>query len=93
MKFNSSVTRHILKTISWRVVGTIDTILIGTFISNDFVVGMKIGGFEVVTKMILYFLHERVWYQFKFGSDEAVADHFGISIDLVYSYRKYNQKT
>ncbi len=71
MKFNSSVTRHILKTISWRVVGTIDTILIGTFISNDLVVGMKIGGFEVVTKMILYFLHERVWYQFKFGTPKA----------------------
>lgn len=71
MNFNSSVTRHIFKTISWRVVGTIDTILIGTFISNDFVVGMKIGGFEVVTKMILYFLHERVWYQFKFGTPKA----------------------
>jgi adenylyl-sulfate kinase len=71
MKFNSSVTRHILKTISWRVVGTIDTILIGTFISNDFVIGMKIGGFEVITKMILYFLHERVWYQFKFGTPKA----------------------
>jgi len=30
--------------------------------------GLAIGGIEVFTKMILYFLHERIWYKYsKFG--------------------------
>jgi uncharacterized membrane protein len=29
---------------------------------------MAIGGVEVITKMLLYFLHERIWYKWiKFG--------------------------
>ena len=59
--------RHILKTITWRIVGTLDTILIGWAISVDPTIGLSIGGVEVVTKMGLYYLHERVWYQSKFG--------------------------
>jgi len=59
--------RHILKTITWRIVGTIDTILIGWLVSGDPLVGLTIGSFEVFTKMILYFLHERVWYKSNLG--------------------------
>jgi len=62
-----SLKRHIYKTLTWRIVGTLDTILIGWFISGDFKIGLSIGGIEVFTKMILYFLHERVWYMSKFG--------------------------
>ena len=62
------VKRHIAKTISWRVVGTIDTIVLAGLISGDWKVGAAIGGAEVLTKMLLYFLHERVWYKFvKYG--------------------------
>ena len=66
-KTQVSVKRHILKTITWRVVGTIDTMILGWVISGDLKIGLTIGSFEVVTKMILYFLHERVWYKFDFG--------------------------
>jgi len=62
-----SLKRHIYKTLTWRIVGTLDTILIGWFISGDFKIGLSIGGIEIFTKMILYFLHERVWYMSKFG--------------------------
>jgi len=63
--------RHILKTITWRVVGTIDTILIGWVISGDPAIGLSIGGVEVFTKMILYFLHERAWYKLTdFGEEK-----------------------
>ena len=69
--FNSSVTdskkRHVLKTFSWRLVGTLDTILIGWLISGNPFVGLKIGMAEVITKMILYYLHEKVWYKSNFG--------------------------
>ena len=63
-KTKVTVRRHILKTITWRLVGTIDTILLSWWISGDPLVGLSIGGAEVFTKMILYFFHERVWYKY-----------------------------
>ena len=42
--------RHILKAITWRVVGTIDTVLLGWLITGNLELGLKIGGVEVVTK-------------------------------------------
>jgi len=60
--------RHIAKTISWRIVGTIDTIILSGIITGSWEMGLAIGGVEVVTKMVLYFLHERAWYRFsKYG--------------------------
>ena len=63
-----SYKRHIAKTITWRIVGTIDTILLSWLITGNLAVGLTIGGVEVITKMILYFAHERMWYKWiKFG--------------------------
>ena len=63
-----SKKRHLLKTISWRVIGTLDTIILSGVITGSWEVGLTIGGVEVVTKMVLYYFHERVWYRFsKFG--------------------------
>lgn len=60
---DQSIKRHIAKTITWRIVGTIDTIILGWWLSNEFTTGLTIGGFELFTKMLLYFVHERVWYK------------------------------
>jgi uncharacterized membrane protein len=63
-----SYKRHIAKTITWRLIGTIDTIVLSWIITGDLKWGLAIGGVEVITKMILYYLHERVWYRWiKFG--------------------------
>ena len=63
-----SYKRHIAKTISWRIIGTIDTIFLSGLITGSWELGLAIGGVEVITKMVLYFLHERIWYKFsKFG--------------------------
>ena len=60
--------RHILKSVTWRIVGTLDTIIISGLITGSWEVGLAIGGIEVFSKMVLYYLHERVWYKFsKFG--------------------------
>ena len=59
--------RHIAKTITWRVIGTMDTILLAWLISGDVLMGLKIGFVEVITKMMLYYLHERAWYKINFG--------------------------
>lgn len=64
---NPSVKRHIAKTITWRIIGTVDTMIIGWIISGDPMTGVKIGGVEVLTKMFLYFLHERVWFKVNYG--------------------------
>jgi uncharacterized membrane protein len=67
MKPRLSHKRHILKTITWRLVGTIDTIILSWIISGDPFIGLSIGGAELATKMVLYYLHERVWYNIDFG--------------------------
>tara|TARA_B100000579_G_scaffold405523_1_gene391245 strand:- start:551 stop:757 length:207 start_codon:yes stop_codon:yes gene_type:complete len=66
-----SKKRHLAKAVSWRTLGTIDTMLIGWIISGDPTVGVSIGIVEVFTKIFLYYFHERVWYKFsKFGVDK-----------------------
>ncbi len=68
----NSQRRHILKTFSWRAVGTLDTILLSWLITGNPFTGLKIGFAEVITKMILYYLHERAWYRINFGLDKRI---------------------
>ena len=63
-----SKTRSILKTISWRIVGTLDTMVLGWIITGDPTVGLKIGALELVTKFVLYYFHERLWLKNKYGT-------------------------
>jgi uncharacterized membrane protein len=58
----SSYKRHLAKTITWRMVGTLDTIVLSWIITGNPLMGLKIGGAEVITKMVLYYLHERIWF-------------------------------
>ena len=62
--------RHILKAITWRLLGTLDTIVLSWIISGNPFTGLKIGFAEILTKMILYYYHERVWYRINFGLDK-----------------------
>ena len=55
--------RHVAKSLTWRLIGTIDTMLLSWFISGDLSVGLKIGAFELLTKMIIYYFHERLWFK------------------------------
>lgn len=66
----SSRRRHVAKTISWRVVGTVDTMILSWLITGSPLTGIKIGLAEVITKMLLYYLHERMWYRNDFGVAE-----------------------
>ncbi len=59
--------RSVVKSISWRAVGTLDTILISWIITGQVKTALSIGGIELVTKMLLYFFHERVWNSIKWG--------------------------
>ncbi len=64
---NPSVKRHLAKTITWRIIGTIDTMILGWLVTGDPITGLKIGGLEILSKMVLYFIHERIWYKMNFG--------------------------
>ncbi|MDX1828739.1 MAG: DUF2061 domain-containing protein [Lutibacter sp.] len=53
--------RSLVKAFSWRLVGTIDTMIISWFITGKLTMALSIGSIEVITKMILYYGHERIW--------------------------------
>ena len=53
--------KSILKSISWRIVGTIDTMIISYIITGKITAAISIGSAEVLTKTILYYFHERLW--------------------------------
>ena len=46
------------------MVGTVDTIVLSWALSGNLSLGIKIGGVELITKMILYYAHERVWFKY-----------------------------
>ena len=50
-----------LKAVTWRIVGTMDTMIISYFITGKVSVALSIGSIEVFTKMVLYYFHERLW--------------------------------
>lgn len=59
--------RSVAKTISWRTLGTLDTMIISYFITGNLVMAASIGSIEVITKMILYYFHERAWNKINIG--------------------------
>ena len=70
--------RSVVKTISWRTVGTLDTIIISYFITGNLVMAASIGSIEVITKMILYYFHERAWNKLSFGKVKAPENDYQI---------------
>lgn len=59
--------RSILKAVTWRVLGTLDTIVISWIVTGTISLALAIGGIEIVSKMVLYFFHERIWNSIKWG--------------------------
>ena len=66
-KISERPFRSIVKSISWRIIGTLDTIIIAYFITEEVGMALTIGSIEFFTKMILYFFHERAWNIIKWG--------------------------
>ena len=64
---NENKSRSIGKSISWRVLASCDTILISYVITGSFAIAATIGSIEVLTKMVLYYFHERAWNRMEFG--------------------------
>lgn len=64
--------RSAAKAVSWRITGTLDTIVLAWLITGEAALAVSIGSIEVVTKIVLFYLHERFWERMRFG---LAADH------------------
>lgn len=65
--------RSVLKAISWRVTGTVDTMVISLIITGSVKLAAAIGFTEVVTKSLLYYFHERAWLRIPYGRGTPAA--------------------
>ncbi len=86
--------RTLAKTISWRITGSLDTLLISFLVITFFTkatgvdcpggtggtLGMAgmIAGIEVATKMVLYYFHERIWTKINFGRETTKPPEYEI---------------
>jgi uncharacterized membrane protein len=59
--------RSLVKAISWRFVGSLDTFALSLFFTHSFVFAGSIASTETVTKIILYYFHERMWTSIRWG--------------------------
>lgn len=67
--------RSIIKGVTWRFIATLDTVLIAWLITGQIKFALSIGGIEVLTKLGLYYLHERVWDKIKLGKKEPPIEY------------------
>ncbi len=67
MKIRIDRKRHLLKSVTWRIVASVTSFLIGWIVTGDLNIGVTVGVFDIIIKFILYYFHERIWYRSKFG--------------------------
>jgi uncharacterized membrane protein len=79
--------RSLIKGISWRTLGTIDTILLALMVTGSIENSFKIGLTEIATKVILYYLHERVWNFVGWGRIPGQGPSHGRSLAKGVSWR------
>lgn len=70
--------RSVVKAVSWRTVGTLDTMIVSYFVTGNLIMAASIGTIEVVTKMALYYFHERAWNKLSFGKVKPVENDYQI---------------
>lgn len=66
--------RSLVKAVSWRATGTVDTVVISYLITGQLRWALSIGFVELFTKVGLYYLHERVWDRISFGRKPVAGD-------------------
>ena len=59
--------RSILKSLTWRALATLTTFVIVYAYTDELALSLGVGAVEIVTKMCLYYLHERFWVRVRWG--------------------------
>lgn len=67
--------RSLAKAVSWRATGTLDTIVVSCIITGRLKLALSIGFVELFTKVVLYYLHERLWNNISFGKTKVQHDY------------------
>jgi uncharacterized membrane protein len=81
---NENHLRSIIKGASWRMVGTMDTIFLSFLFTGTIGKALQIGGIELFTKILLFYLHERVWMRLDFGTEQVLKDGQTVKQDKHY---------
>lgn len=68
-----SHVRSFIKAISWRVFATLTTMIISYLITHEISFAIYIGLFEFISKIALYYFHERLWNSIPFGMQRTLA--------------------
>jgi uncharacterized membrane protein len=66
-------SRSILKAITWRILGSIDTFVISYFVTGRLVFALSIASVETFTKIVLFYFHERAWAFVPLGRADKIA--------------------
>jgi uncharacterized membrane protein len=59
--------RSLVKAVSWRLTGSVDTMIISYLITGQIRWALTISGVELFTKIGLFYVHERIWEKMPFG--------------------------
>jgi uncharacterized membrane protein len=62
--------RHLAKAISYRIVGTLTTMITGWYITGNIMSGVKIGVIESFVKIGIFYAHERAWLKINYGLND-----------------------
>ena len=62
--------RSIVKTLSWRLVATLTTMILIFIFTGEMLIAVGVGVFEVITKLIFYYYPERIWNNIKWGKQQ-----------------------
>lgn len=68
--FRETHARSVMKALSWRVTGTVATTALVFVFTRRLALSVAVGGLEFVTKIGIYWLHERMWDRLRFGKKQ-----------------------
>ncbi len=82
-------SRSLVKAITWRLIGSLDTFVVSFIVASLFhrplinaaSIAGSIATTETLTKIILYFVHERIWARIRWGRADTVLETVAAPID------------
>lgn len=66
-KISEKPLRSVTKALSWRLIGTLDTLIVSYILTGEIGLATSIASVDFLTKLILYFFHERIWNKINWG--------------------------
>lgn len=69
--YRETHARSVMKAVSWRIMGTLATTLVVFVFTRRFALSLAVGGLEFVSKIGLFWLHERAWDRMRYGKEEV----------------------